>query len=101
MTRGTTPTLGFHIPYDPALVEGGFITIVQFGALRIEKSLEDEGVALEPGRIVVTLTQEETLRLSAAGECRIQLRLKLTGGRAVASHIMSVPVAEILKEGVI
>lgn len=101
MYRGTTPTLGFHIPYEAELVEGGYITIVQFGGVRLEKSLADEGVTLEEGRITVTLTQEETLRLSASGSCRIQLRLMLHGGRAVASNVMSVGVGEILKEGVI
>lgn len=101
MIRGTTPTLGFHIPYEAELVEGGYITIAQFGGVRLEKSLEEDGVTLEPGRIALTLTQEETLRLSTAGACRIQLRLKLTGGRAVASNIMTVSVGEILKEGVI
>lgn len=101
MTRGTTPTLGFHIPYESELVEGGYITIAQFGAVRLEKALGEEGVTVEPGRIALTLTQEETLRLSSAGACQIQLRLRLTGGRAVASNVMTVSVGTILKEGVI
>jgi hypothetical protein len=99
MYRGTTPTLVFRIPYAAALVQGGYVTLAQLGAVQLEKAIGSEGVTLEDERITVTLTQAETLALSTAAQVRIQLRLLLTGGTAVASNIMHVQVEEILKEG--
>ena len=37
MTRGTTPTLGFSIPCAPEEISAGYVTLAQFGKVKVEK----------------------------------------------------------------
>lgn len=100
MRRGTTPTLVFTV--DPVLdlstLAEAWLTIYQAGEVAT-KTLP-ELTQTENG-FQVTLTQEETLRLCAGAGCRIQLRAATGQGAALASNILRVPVAGILKDGII
>mgnify|MGYP007005321278 CR=1 FL=1 len=49
----------------------------------------------------VALTQEETLKFMAGAEINVQLRVLSKSGTAYASNIVTVPVGEVLKDGVI
>ena len=101
MRRGTTPTLIFTIPYAASMIESGFITFAQRGVVCLEKRIDDEAVELDDYQIQVFLTQNDTLAMTDAAELKIQIRLKLTKGIAVASQVMKTKVGEILKGGVI
>lgn len=100
MRRGTTPTLVFTV--DPVLdlstLAEAWLTIYQAGEVAT-KTLP-ELTQTENG-FSVTLTQDETLRLCAGAGCRIQLRAATGQGAALASNILRVPVAGILKDGII
>ena len=98
MRRGTTPTLTFTTPYDADQVQDGFITIVQ-GCLTIEHALADACVTVADKEIQLTLSQTETLRLDAKGNAKVQIRATLTGGKKVASDIITFKVGAILKDG--
>ena len=100
MYRGTTPTLVFTVTPEldlPALAEA-WLTIRQ-AEVEITHSLPD--LVPTEGGFSVTLTQAETLGLSASASCRVQLRALTGAGQAMASNILSLPVGGILKCGVI
>lgn len=97
MTRGTTPTLTFALPFETDGITDGYITIAQRGAQNLD--LPISRCTREGTILTVTLTQEETLSLKSA-RAEIQLRLKF-GERVIASKIISADISAILKEGVI
>ena len=99
MTRGTTPTLVYAIPYTAEQIESGYITYVQGTKAVLEKELPGDGVTMEDGKITINLSQEETLKLSSVSTLRHQIRLKLSDGTVVASNIISSDVKAILKDG--
>ena len=103
LNRGTTPLHSFALPDELSGVELSalYISYAQCGRVRLEKALGDAGVVASGGTITVQLTQEDTLAFSGHSEVRIQIRLKTANGDALASNIISVPVGEILKDGVI
>ena len=66
--------------------------------LLLEKTLGD--VAVSGSTITLTLSQEDTLKLDAAHDVEIQLRV-LCGDTAMASQIIKTPVRRILRDGVL
>lgn len=103
MTRGTTPTLVFTLPFAASELAAYYITAgQQFGSAVkqvFEKSAED---CQEDGdTITVVLTQDDTLKLVADNQVLIQVRARTTGGTALASKIFRRPADMILKDGVI
>ena len=99
MRRGTTPTLTFTTPYEARLIQSGYITFKQRGAVVLDIPLSDPSVAVEDEQISITLTQDQTLAMTTADVCRIQIRALLTSGKAVASNIVEDTVCPILKDG--
>ena len=99
MIRGTTPTLTFTTPYPADLVQSGFITFKQRGAIVLDVPLSDPSVIVKDQAISIALTQDQTLEMTTAAPCEIQIRAILESGKAVASNIVSAPIGAILKEG--
>ena len=100
MYRGTTPTLVFTVTpeLDLSALAEAWLTIRQ-AEVEITHSLPD--LVPTEGGFSVTLTQAETLGLSASASYRVQLRALTGAGQAMASNILSLPVGGILKCGVI
>ena len=98
MYRGTTPTLVFTVTpeLDLSALAEAWLTIRQ-AEVEITHSLPD--LVPTEGGFSVTLTQAETLGLSASASCRVQLRALTGAGQAMASNILSLPVGGILKCG--
>lgn len=100
ITRGTTPSfilsLGEHDLNDFAEI---WVTIAQPGKLTIEKTLTDG--TLHDGKLLIWLTQEESLRLEVGARTQYQARWKFENGSADATDIIETTVAQILKDGVI
>lgn len=94
--RGTTPTLTLKYPYDPEIIEDVEISFEQRCKVVFKKSLDGGDVTMDPGRIFVDLTREETLQLTTVDLCRIQMLFFLKHGKTAASGIYKVPVLEIL-----
>lgn len=63
MYRGTTPTLTFRLPIDTGSITALSLAVAQGGVVKIEKALAD--MTLEGKPVSCTLTEEETLSLSA------------------------------------
>lgn len=100
MRRGTTPTICYNIPIDTSLIDVSYITFSQAGEEVFTKELHD--CNLGENSLTVTLTQEETLKLSCNGKrVEMQIRLRLNDGTALASNIMTVEVEKTLLDGVI
>ena len=98
MTRGTTPTLEFSIPYAASDIKNGYITFAQHHRPVFEIGME--AMQLQDGKLTVTLTQQQTLLL-CPDDVMVQIRLLLEGDQAVASQLMELHVQDVLKDGVI
>lgn len=99
MYRGTTPTNTITVDLDLRAMTV-FVTYSQGGRVIFEKTNSD--ITIETERILVPLTQEDTLALSAwnRGEpVLVQIRAIDALGNAVASNIMTTTADAILKDG--
>ena len=97
MTRGTTPTVSFELPFPLSNVDSLSLTFKQ-GSTMVVKSLEDIEVINDACHI--KLSQEETLAFNSNSVAEVQLRVKLLTGDTLASEVYSVEVERILKDGV-
>ena len=98
MHRATTPTLTFRLPIDTGSITVLSVAVAQGRQVKIEKTLSD--VHLDGNVISCTLTEDETLSLTAGAsvEAKIQLRVGV-GEQRMASQIFTVPVERILRDG--
>ena len=99
MYRGTTPTHLFRINIDPTLIKTIKITYAQDDEDILSKKTED--CVVEDNIIVVKLTQEDTFRFKSDKLVRIQLRLLLYDGTALASRIITTTVNKCLDEEIL
>jgi len=99
LIRGTTPTLEFALPFPADQLAEAFVTISQRGAVVIDKPLTE--CACDGNTLTVRLMQEETLLLQCDCSSEIQIRARTVEGEAIASDIIPVTTARILKDGVI
>lgn len=97
--RGTTPTLEFAIPFDTELIDEAFVTLSQNREVVIDKPLQD--CECSENKLLVQLTQQETLSLACDCITEIQVRVRLKDGAAMASNIITVDTKRILKDGAI
>ncbi|MDO4810530.1 MAG: hypothetical protein Q3985_01170 [Eubacteriales bacterium] len=98
MTRGTTPTLTFELPFEADRLAKLNIAFSQDDAVVLEKGLAD--CTTSDVTVKVELSEADTLQLKQNGSnLYIQLRCKLTDGRCIASDIMTATVGRILKDG--
>lgn len=98
ITRGTTPGNTFMVPIDLTTCDVIYITYSQYGATVFE--IEKDDIEVSADKLVVSLTQEQTLALKK-GAVSIQIRARYPDGTAVASDIINTTTEEILKDGVI
>jgi molybdopterin-biosynthesis enzyme MoeA-like protein len=98
MIRYTTPTLIFKLPFEASYLSNAYITIKQSDAT-IEKTLDD--CTLSEKTLSVILTQEDTGKLAAGKETRLQVRCTGNDNKKYASKIKKLRVDDVLKEGVI
>lgn len=100
MTRGTTPTHKFNVNVD--LTEARvYVTYKQRGSVIVERNNEEETntLTIDSESVVLTLTQEETLKFYTNEKVDIQIRAVFEDGTAIASSIVSVYTDKILKDG--
>lgn len=106
--RGTTPTHIFSFPFGQSEISKVFITYVQNGEVKIEKSINDVTFTSD-NTIETTLTQRETLLFNKyspydktmSSMILIQIRALLTDGEAWVSEVIRERVGDVLKDGVI
>lgn len=98
--RGTTDCIEIEMPYAVAQVEDGYLTITQLGNVIREDKFDDGKIILQDGCILLPLTQEDTLAFPT-GAFKMQVRMLLTNGEAVASSGMNGTTDDVDKGGVI
>ena len=96
MRRGTTPTHIYKLPFDVSLVEEIRITYAQNNKTVLTKTMAD--CMLDGEYILLTLTQEETLKFNDYNPVQAQIRIQTTSGNVIASKIMAVKVRATLDE---
>lgn len=99
MRRGTTPTHEFVVDVDMTSATAIYITYKQREKVVLEKNIDD--ITVTDTKLMVTLTQEETLMFNINNIVEIQIRAKMDTGEAIASNIIKTSAQRILKEGVI
>lgn len=99
ITRGTTPTLEFELPFTCSLLAKAYVNIEQADGLKVEKVVEN--LESEEDLFSIMLTQEETLQLNAGLGADIQVRVRTKDGKAFASEIIREEVDDVLRDGVI
>lgn len=97
MIRGTTPRLEFALPFDTEMIQEAYITFAHKRNVVFEKTLSE--CTCEGEKIVLKLTQKDTLALMSESVVEIQIRVLTTHGEALASNIMCAAVNRILKDG--
>lgn len=101
MFRGTTPTIFLELETELPLNDLAELWVTfKSPTVEVTKSLSDVRVDSENKTIVVSLSQQETLKLFN-GKCDVQVRFRTTNDLAYASTIEMINVERILKEGVI
>ena len=100
MIRGTTPTITLVLPEDVD-VSGASSAYLSFGQLGEEVfSIPLARLTLDDNTASATLSQTETLQLTANQQTAIQLRW-VDSGVAYATRIVKVDTDAIIKEGAI
>lgn len=100
MTRGTTPTCRFTLPFLASDLSEWVIGFAQRG---VEKfSIGPEDSSAEGCEITVRLSQENTLSLEAGVDVQIQLRgLRGADGEVIASRILTAAVEPCVSDEVL
>lgn len=100
--RGTTPTIIINVKDDTdlSLVEEVWVYISQQKKVRIDKTIESIEIIPEEKKILVLLTQQDTLNLKE-GDALFQIRLLLTDGTALATVARDIEICQVYKGGVI
>ncbi len=96
---GTTPIICFYLPFEYDVVAEMWFTVSQRGTELFTKYKNE--MEVEGSKVIVKLSQEETLRLNQGQKVEIQVRIRTTGGDALASQVITIEVDKILKGGVI
>lgn len=97
MTRGTTPTHTFVVPIDASDVAKIRVIYSQRGQVILAKDYD----TYQDGKLVVQLSQEETLDFSSTQPVYIQLRVLTLAGEALASEVICTCAAQLLEDEVL
>lgn len=97
--KGCTVVNTFTVPFNREDIDVIYITYQQSGRTIIEKTVSD--CVFRDGKILVDLSQEDTLLFNNSYIIQIQIRIRLKNGVATKSNIINVNTDELLKKGVI
>ena len=99
MTRGTTPTHEFRLPFNVSQVKEAMVIYAQNDIEVFRKETDD--CSMEGETISVTLTQEETLMFNHKQNVQVQLRILTTENVALASTVSVISVQKCLNNEVL
>lgn len=99
MTRGSTPTHVFTLPFGAETVKTVEITYAQNEAIKLQKTNAD--CVLEGNAVSVKLTQEDTFKFDEKPLVEIQIRVLTLGGDVIPSDIMYTTVKRCLSDEVL
>ena len=96
MIRGTTPTLTFKLPFDCSTIDIISISFAQYNKIVFEKYYYD--CVIKGNEIIVTLTEDDTLKFNSDEHAEIQIRVGI-GEQRFASQIMKIGIERVLRDG--
>lgn len=96
MYRGTTPTNTITSDVDLRDMRV-YVTYQQNKVNVIEKT--NEGISIESDKVLIPLTQADTLKLDPRHGVLVQIRAITASGVTIASNVMQTTVEDILKDG--
>lgn len=99
MVQGSTPLHSFVLPFSTELIAAVRVAYEQKKKIVLVKETQD--VMMQDHVIGLRLTQEETLLFDPLVSARIQLHILTTGGDALPSRPVTVPVHILLDKRVI
>lgn len=99
MTRGTTPTHTFKLPFNSSMVKEAMVIYAQNDVEVFCKYTHD--CTMEGNSISVTLDQEETLLFSHHSNVQIQLKVKTTEDVVLVSVPAVISVQKCLNDEVL
>jgi hypothetical protein len=99
MYRGSTPTHTFKVPIDTSSIKTIKITYSQKDKELFAKRNED--CTLEEGKIITSLSQEETFMFENDKLVSIQIRVLMDDEKCLPSKIMMVSVDKCLDDEVL
>lgn len=97
MRRGTTPTHTFLVPIDASDVK--MVRVIYSQQNRVV--LTKEYNTYRDGKLVVKLSQKDTLAFDSNLLAQIQVRVLTLAGEALASNIIQTCVSRILEDEVL
>ena len=97
--KGCTCENSFSFPYEENEVESIHIAYKENKVMVLEKHLED--CIFQDGKIVVALSQEDTLKFTDNAFIKIQIRVKFKNGIATKSNIIETHTDDVIYNGVI
>lgn len=99
MFKGSTPTHTFDVSIDTSLIKEVKITYTQNDEEILVKRTGD--CSIEVGKIITTLSQEETFLFEAGKFVMIQVRVLTLGGECLVSELLMTSCAKCLDDEVL
>jgi hypothetical protein len=96
--QGTTPKQSYELPFSTSLLDKVSITYRQKGVTILKKEMKD--CQLSENKIIVSLSQEETMMFSPLYIVNVQLKIKALGGEVQGSEEYRLSVKEIFDKEV-
>lgn len=97
MRRGTTPTHTFVVPIDASDVAKIRVIYSQRGQVILTRDYD----TYQDGKLVVQLSQEDTLKFDDKQPVYIQLRVLTLAGEALASNVIETQSYWLLEDEVL
>lgn len=97
MYRGTTPTVLISLNTSLTLDDAEQIWVT-FKSSTVEKTFAKEDIEVGGNKLIVELSQEDTLSFFS-GKVNVQVRFLLNNGKAYASNIKTLDMNQVLKDG--
>lgn len=99
MVQGSTPMFAIKLPFSTDLLASVRVSFEQKNKIVLEKETKD--VIMRDNMIGLRLTQKETLMFDPHIYVRMQLHFLTTGGDALPSKPVNIPVYTLLNKKVI
>lgn len=101
MIRGTTPTITMKLPSTVPVgsISTAMVSIKQVGRKeKIDKDISAMTRDEDTNRLMVRLSQKETLSLFAQKTTNLQLKVKTSDGTVLATYPMPIAVVDVINE---
>lgn len=101
VTIGATPTHTFTVDTDLRDAVEIWVTYAQNKKVILNKTLTEDNLTVTEDTVVVTLSQEDTLKFYPVNSVKIQIRARFGDGSAIKSDVINTTSDECLKRQVI